>query len=1309
VDITAGSIVDVGTIRLYIAPTTGIIKGTVTEAESGRPLEGVRVEVTGSYSGSTVTDREGVFIITGVTPGSVTISASKEGYNAVTGTGTVVAGGILFFSPELRAIPEATAGTVRGRVVDAETGEALSGVAVVLQSDTGIRTVTGERGSFELGGVPAGSQEIGFSLSGYATSMVTANIPGGATVEIGTVRLSTNPTTGEIKGRVTDRGGEPLEGVTIEVTGAFSGSTVTGVDGGFVFTEVPPGSVTIRATRTGYSSVTGTGEVVAGGVVFFNIEMGLSTGKLRGKVFDGTTKEPIEGAGITLSGGSSTSTDAQGGFLIEDITPGTYEVTITALGYISQSYEVMIGEGGTTDMQTVYLSQSHTSTTVKGTVSDAATGEPIAGAEVVIAGTGLSARTGSDGGYVISGVDVQEFDLRASAPGYDSLTYGINMSDYGVITVDFELTQSRVSNLKITGITTDKQSYQAHEDVMITASIENQGDTDTQVIIVAEILDGEGNIIALVSATAPQVILAPSETIQAEIHWNTGQFSPGQYFIVVKVADTETGGVYAEKGATVGINPTAELGGAIALSPPVTQADMLTPVEIRAAVRNRGNVDISTTLRLEATFNGSVVYSTEVAVTGLEVNKVEELELGSFIPKEGGEYAISLKPVEESIAADISATLYVGPHARVTFTVEPVETLPGDVDVMGKIRLKGIGVTTGSVQDPLVPLIKDAIQKGVDWEQPAALSWQSARNCYGCHVQTQTLIGSELSRDKVVVDDDITRELLAFMKSAQAPDGFETRRPGNTSDPQPLETTTLYAWSLSYYHEEAQIKDALARAVDYLISRQNASGYWVSDYYYGTKDWWNDLGYRQPSTPFTAYNTIALVKAYQLTEAEKYKDSMFGAVDYLRKADHTRSIITAAHIVMGLEAALPVIDDETLRAIVETKIGQSIEYLKGNQNTDGGWGRYAGDASDPLPTAHVVYAMGLAGAEGGDAELRNGILYLLGMQNPDGTWSTVFNRQPTYPDRHFAPTTWAIISLPVALESISGVEADLVVTEPTNIELTYSSIRPAKVTSSEDGTTYLWSFRGVNEEGKELLLDLKLKGLELGEEREVASEAYVSFKNTYTGGIVTLPVEIPSVRAIAPVAIDVNTDKEEYTAGEDVTITAAVSNISPEMRNPAVRIIIEDAEGNFVDEAAEFRVDNLKPPYEAPFLYGWSNRIKLTMDHTKIDSDLTDFPVRIHLSSASGINNADVSGVFDEVEGGSRKIAVTTSDGVTQCYVEIEKWDALSKEADLWVKVPRISSTEDTVLYLYYDAEQSDNNPLYRRDRLRACSKCLGQ
>lgn len=76
------------------------------------------------------------------------------------------------------------------------------------------------------------------------------------------------------------------------------------------------------------------------------------------------------------------------------------------------------------------------------------------------------------------------------------------------------------------------------------------------------------------------------------------------------------------------------------------------------------------------------------------------------------------------------------------------------------------------------------------------------------------------------------------------------------------------------------------------------------------------------------------------------------------------------------------------------------------------------------------------------------------------------------------------------------------------------------------------------------------------------------------------------------------------------------------------------------------------------WLSGWANRIPLTIDYTKVGSTLTNFPVLIRISPASGTNSANLSSVFSTLGSNSQKIALNTSDGTTQCYVEVVRWDA---------------------------------------------------
>jgi len=107
-------------------------------------------------------------------------------------------------------------------------------------------------------------------------------------------------------------------------------------------------------------------------------------------------------------------------------------------------------------------------------------------------------------------------------------------------------------------------------------------------------------------------------------------------------------------------------------------------------------------------------------------------------------------------------------------------------------------------------------------------------------------------------------------------------------------------------------------------------------------------------------------------------------------------------------------------------------------------------------------------------------------------------------------------------------------------------------------------------------------------------------------------------------------------------------------------------------------------------LFGtYDKRIKLTIDHTKIDADLSWFPVTVFLTSSQG---AEVFTEFDADEDFDR-IAFTTSDGETQLYADCELFDVSERKAIYHVSKTgwTVSSSTDTDIYLYYDNTAGHN------------------
>lgn len=94
-------------------------------------------------------------------------------------------------------------------------------------------------------------------------------------------------------------------------------------------------------------------------------------------------------------------------------------------------------------------------------------------------------------------------------------------------------------------------------------------------------------------------------------------------------------------------------------------------------------------------------------------------------------------------------------------------------------------------------------------------------------------------------------------------------------------------------------------------------------------------------------------------------------------------------------------------------------------------------------------------------------------------------------------------------------------------------------------------------------------------------------------------------------------------------------------------------------------------------LSGYQSVRKITIDYTKIDEELTDFPILVYLNSS----NIDWSKVQDDLDD-----LRFTQDNSTLLMAELDNF-VVNNEAWIWVKIPSISSLVDTVLFMFY------NNP----------------
>jgi uncharacterized repeat protein (TIGR02543 family) len=95
----------------------------------------------------------------------------------------------------------------------------------------------------------------------------------------------------------------------------------------------------------------------------------------------------------------------------------------------------------------------------------------------------------------------------------------------------------------------------------------------------------------------------------------------------------------------------------------------------------------------------------------------------------------------------------------------------------------------------------------------------------------------------------------------------------------------------------------------------------------------------------------------------------------------------------------------------------------------------------------------------------------------------------------------------------------------------------------------------------------------------------------------------------------------------------------------------------------------------------WQYRRTITIDHLKVSSDQTDFPVLVDLTDSGLTLKAQTDG--DDF--------VFTDANQAKLSHEIELYESGTGHLVAWIKIPLLSSTTDTVLYMYYGNPSSAN------------------
>ena len=172
---------------------------------------------------------------------------------------------------------------------------------------------------------------------------------------------------------------------------------------------------------------------------------------------------------------------------------------------------------------------------------------------------------------------------------------------------------------------------------------------------------------------------------------------------------------------------------------------------------------------------------------------------------------------------------------------------------------------------------------------------------------------------------------------------------------------------------------------------------------------------------------------------------------------------------------------------------------------------------------------------------------------------------------------------------------------------------------------------------------------------------------------------------------DADGDLMSYSVTTDPDIGSANGNLKPFgvykvplsglQYNKIYRWTIEVTDGKETRTEKGSFFTSGKDPFD-PFDQGWSYRKKITIDHTKVSDDLMDFPVLINITDQDLRDKAQEDG--DDI------IFMDQQGVATQLNHEIEFFNGGTGQLTAWVRLPTLSSAQDTSIYLYYGNASSD-------------------
>jgi len=426
----------------------GRLRGRVTAAATGLPIVDVTVSAidTGVTVAQAVTDPDGRYLIEDLAPESYVVTFSNPDYQDRT-LGAIIGPGQ---TTTLDAALASQPASVSGQVTSATTGLPLAGAQVVVLTEAGIRVataVTDSGGRYQVDGLAAGSYTLVFEAANFQSKRSGVILgPGDAAVV--NQALESNP--GALRGTVSDaQTGEPLAGAAavLRTAGGIPVASVLTDDEGVFFIPglAPSLNYKLTVTRSGYAGRALSVAVAAGATTDVAVALTPQPGRVSGTVTRAATGRPLPGVEVHALGSDGVMaglavTGPDGRYLIEDLAPGTYNLSYHLDGFAERTVGLILEPSQEAVVNVTLVANPGT---IRGRVTSAVTGEPLEGVEVKVYDSSdildATVLTDPDGRYVVSGRHPDAYTLVFTLEGFGTAEVGALVGPGETVEVDARL------------------------------------------------------------------------------------------------------------------------------------------------------------------------------------------------------------------------------------------------------------------------------------------------------------------------------------------------------------------------------------------------------------------------------------------------------------------------------------------------------------------------------------------------------------------------------------------------------------------------------------------------------------------------------------------------------------------------------------------------------------------------------------------------------------------------------------------------------------------------------------------------------